>query len=133
MALTSWNDQYSVNIPELDQQHQKLLAMLNELHEAMKQGKSKEIVEKLVYESFDYAARHFTYEEQLMKKAGYSEFMSHKKMHEAFQVQISEFKRALEEQDRCLSLNMLNFFKKWAVDHICQEDKKYFSALTAVK
>ena len=42
MALISWNESYSVKVKQFDDQHKKLVNMLNDLHEAMKQGKGRD-------------------------------------------------------------------------------------------
>ena len=44
MSLITWDESLSVNVAEIDRQHQKRVAMINELHDAMKSGKGKEIV-----------------------------------------------------------------------------------------
>ena len=36
MALIEWSDDLSVKVKELDVQHQKLIAMINDLNDAMK-------------------------------------------------------------------------------------------------
>jgi hemerythrin len=38
MASLTWNDKYSVNIREIDEQHKRLLALMGDLHAAMLQG-----------------------------------------------------------------------------------------------
>ncbi len=43
MALIDWDKSLSVNVEEIDQQHKKLIAMINELNEAMRNGKGKEV------------------------------------------------------------------------------------------
>ena len=35
MALITWTDNLSVSVTEVDEQHKKLVAMINELNEAM--------------------------------------------------------------------------------------------------
>ena len=46
MALMTWSDQLSVNIKQVDNQHMKLVELLNNFHEAMKVGKGKEAMGK---------------------------------------------------------------------------------------
>lgn len=41
MSLIQWDDNLSVNISTFDNQHKKLILMINELHEAMAQGQGK--------------------------------------------------------------------------------------------
>jgi hemerythrin len=46
MALFNWNDSYSVKVAMCDQQHKKLFEIINELAEAMRQGKGQQAVTK---------------------------------------------------------------------------------------
>ncbi len=41
IALINWNQSYSVQVKEIDIQHQRLVEMLNQLHELMKAGQGK--------------------------------------------------------------------------------------------
>ena len=78
MPFIAWEDKYSVKVEEMDLQHQKLLAMLNDLHDSMKQGKSKGVVGTLVTQMLEYASQHLDREEALMKNWGYEGFSEHK-------------------------------------------------------
>ena len=49
MVLFEWDDTYSVNVGEIDEQHQKLVGMLNDLHEAMEQGKDKDALQEILF------------------------------------------------------------------------------------
>ena len=41
MALMTWSDNLSVKVAEIDEQHKRLIAMINELNDAMKVGERK--------------------------------------------------------------------------------------------
>ena len=36
MALINWDDSFSVNVAEIDQQHQTLVSMINDLNESIR-------------------------------------------------------------------------------------------------
>jgi len=42
MALMTWKADYSVNIKQIDDQHKKLIELINTLHDAMAKGHAKE-------------------------------------------------------------------------------------------
>lgn len=46
MPLMTWNDnEFSVNIKELDTHHKRLFDLVNDLHDTMKQGKAGDTLE----------------------------------------------------------------------------------------
>ena len=59
MAFMDWNASLSVAIAGIDEQHKKLVSMINELNDAMKVGKSKEGLQKILGGLIDYTASHF--------------------------------------------------------------------------
>ena len=65
MPLFTWNASYSVNVKRFDADHQQLFSILNELHDAMKAGRGKEVLEGTLTELLRYTERHFTAEEAL--------------------------------------------------------------------
>lgn len=125
MALFVWSDKYSVNIKEIDEQHKKLVDMLNELHDAMKSGKGKEIVGKTLTELIKYAGTHFANEERLMTAHGYPEYNAHKAEHTKFTLKVSELQKSFQQGAPVLTVEVLNFLKDWLQTHILGIDKKY--------
>jgi hemerythrin len=125
MGLIKWDDSLSVNVAKIDQQHQKLVLMINELHDAMKQGKGKEVLGKIVNGLISYTATHFKTEEDYFNQFGYPETDSHKKEHIAFVQKVSEFKDGFEKGKLSLSIEVMNFLSDWLQNHIKGTDKKY--------
>ncbi len=91
MSFMEWNDKLLTGIKECDEQHKKLVSLINDLYEAMKQGRGKEIIDKILNELASYADYHFSTEEKLMNKYGYPELSIHKKEHESFKKKVKEF------------------------------------------
>jgi hemerythrin len=125
MALIKWNDSLSVNVAKIDQQHQKLILMINELHGAMKQGRGNDVLGEIVNGLISYTATHFKTEEDYFNQFGYPETDSHKKEHIAFVQKVSEFKDGFEKGKRSLSIEVLYFLSDWLQNHIKCTDKKY--------
>ena len=59
MELIQWNEGLSVNVFEIDKQHHKLVDMINELNDAMRLGKGKDALGKIVNGLFIYARNTF--------------------------------------------------------------------------
>jgi len=125
MAFIKWDDSYSVKVTEIDMQHQKLVAMINELHDAMKDGRGKEVIGKLIIDLIGYTATHFKTEEKYFDQFGYPETDSHKKEHTAFVQKISEFKDGFEKGQLSLTIDVMNFLMDWLLKHIKGADMQY--------
>ncbi len=125
MALINWNSDLSVNVAEIDQQHQKLISMINELNDAMKQGKSKDIMGKIVGDLISYTATHFKTEEKYFAQFQYPDADSHNKEHSAFVQKVTGVKERFENGQISLSIEIMNFLRDWLQKHIKGTDKKY--------
>jgi hemerythrin len=125
MAIIQWNDSLSVNIMEIDSQHQKLIGMINDLDDAMSQGKGKTILGRIIYELVDYTDKHFGLEEKYFNQFGYPEANHHKQAHSVFTKKIATFKNALDKDKFGLSIEIVEFLSDWLQNHIKTVDKKY--------
>jgi hemerythrin len=125
MALFEWDSSYSVSVAEIDKQHQKLVAMINDLNDAMKQGKGKDILAGIIGELFTYAGNHFANEEKYFDKFAYPAAASHKLEHNNFVKKVSEFKNSFDSGQLALTIEVINFLKDWLKNHIQGTDKKY--------
>lgn len=125
MAFMDWSDNLSVNIKEIDEQHKKLLGMLNELHEAMKVGRGKEVTEKTLSGLIAYVGTHFTNEEYLMEKHSYPGLLAHKGEHAKLTQQAKDVHQQFQQGKTVVNVDLLNFLKSWLQNHILGTDKKY--------
>jgi hemerythrin len=120
-----WTDELSVKISLFDNEHKKLIAMINKLHEAMSQGQGHNVLDGLLIELVAYTEQHFKDEEDAMKKYSYPGFVAHKKKHDDFTSKIAETKEKYENGTITLSITVLNFLTSWIKEHIMQEDSRY--------
>jgi hemerythrin len=125
MALINWDVSFSVNVAEIDQQHKKLVEMVNELHNAMMQGKGRLLLGKIVDGLISYTATHFKTEEKYFEIYGYPETYIHKQEHAAFVQKVTEFREGFEKRKLTLTIEVMDFLSDWIENHIKGTDKKY--------
>ncbi len=132
MDFLSWNENMSVNIEEIDNQHKELIGIINTLYEAMKVAKGYEVLDDVLNKLVDYAHYHFVTEEIYFEKFEYSDSQLHKDEHKKFFDKIVKFKKALtkdtwmtEEGDMILSAELFVALKQWFPNHVLVFDKKY--------
>jgi hemerythrin len=126
MPLMEWNDRMSVGVEIFDNEHKKLVGLLNTLFDAIQVGKGKEALAKILDELIDYTKNHFAHEEQLMTKHGYQDLSAHMKEHDDLAKQVLEVQRKYHAgSTSTLSMEVMNFLKNWLIKHIQGTDKKY--------
>jgi len=125
MPLIQWDDSLKVHVGEIDAQHQKLVGMINDLGEAMRQGKGKDVLGKIIDGLIGYAGTHFGTEEKYFDQFGYPEGNSHRKEHSDFTRKVAEFKKEFDEGRLALSIEVMDFLSNWLKNHIKGVDKKY--------
>ena len=131
MALVTWDKSYSVNVSRCDDDHKKLFSLLNALHDAMKAGKGREVIQKVVKDLADYTRYHFSQEEALLAKTNYPDFLNHKAQHSIFVQQVEQFQSALAAGDMSQSIAVTDFLRNWLAKHIKQADRQYSAHLNA--
>jgi hemerythrin len=105
--------------------------MVNELHDAMKVGKGKEVLEKILAGLIQYTVTHFSNEERLMKLHNYPGYEQHKKEHNLLTMQVSDVQKKYREGSAVLSQSVMTFLKEWLQTHIQGTDKNYSAFLNS--
>ena len=131
MTYFAWNEKYSVHIREIDEQHKKLVALINELFEAMKTGQGQEILGKVIAGLITYTKSHFATEERLMRDHGYAEYLVHKQVHDSLTKKVLELNGQFQAGQTALTIQVSNFLKDWLTNHILGTDKKYSAFLNS--
>lgn len=125
MEKIIWDKTYSVNVVEIDQQHQQLLTMINELSNAVETNTDKDFLGKTVSELVTYAYTHFKTEEKYFEQFGYPDEEEHIKEHTIFVNKVSDFIDEWAEDKSFLSVEILEFINEWLKKHIKGTDKQY--------
>jgi len=125
MSYINWNNDYSVKIVLFDNHHQQLVALINELHDAIEAGNEKAILSNIILQLVEYTKYHFKAEEAYFHKLDYPMESEHKEEHEKFVNEILSFQQKFEEGKMKVSEEIMSFLKKWLMGHIMGSDQKY--------
>jgi hemerythrin len=124
-TLLIWDSSYSVNIAEIDQQHQMLMSMINELSNNIVQGESRAVLEKILDGLASYSGAHFAAEERLFDKYSYPWSNTHKAEHQAFTQRVTSIIQEYKHEKTGLTHQTLNLWSDWLKNHIISKDKTY--------
>jgi len=127
----TWKDEYSVKIQTIDSQHKKLIDLLNQIYDASRVGKGKEILGKILNELVTYTKIHFATEEEFFKKFSYPGYIQHKIEHDKLTKQVTDFQEQYAIGRVTLSIEIMQFLKDWLNGHILGTDKKYSEFLNS--
>ncbi len=122
-----WSADLSIGIDIIDGQHQRIVTYINQLNEA-RETHDKKLVGKVLEGLSDYTLSHFGFEEDMMDAARFSGAAHHRRGHERFARQLTEYgqRYALGEEVASEVLDTLN---QWLLNHIKREDRDYMDAV----
>ncbi len=132
--LIVWDQaRMSTGVPEIDDQHLQLIAMINELHRACRQGTAVSELRRMLNFLGDYAKTHFAHEEDLMDRHGCAASAKNKLAHKKFLADFQKLLDAFEKQGASvrLLLDLRRLVGDWLTNHICSVDTSLRSCAAA--
>ncbi|MFC1886750.1 bacteriohemerythrin [Thermodesulfobacteriota bacterium] len=125
MTQIKWNEQFSVGIKEIDDQHKTFIKMINKLVASEWSMSKKETVADVLNEMLQYASLHFETEERYMRNNAYPEYEAHKQQHEFFKKETFELIAKVTEEKVDPINELYDFLSTWLTGHIIGSDAKY--------
>lgn len=129
MVHIQWKDRYNIGYKDIDEQHKRLLKVLNELIDLVDQGGDPDRVSGIFSRLCAYALEHFSTEERYMAAAGYPGLQRQQSEHAQFVDQLLSFNQSYNPSDPHLLDATLAFLKSWYLDHIIRSDMDYVPSL----
>ncbi|KAF1688585.1 bacteriohemerythrin [Pseudoxanthomonas taiwanensis] len=123
MALLLWQDDLNTGIEVIDDQHRRIVHMINQLHQAQT-GSSDLVVGEVLDELVDYTLSHFAFEEELMEEAGYPFSAAHRRVHEVFTKRVNEYRMRFQAGEDVVD-ELKGMLSRWLFNHIRNDDKAY--------
>ena len=123
MAFINWTDDLSVGVKKIDEQHKKLIEIINKAHETNlvdDKKKGNEIFNELI----EFIRVHFTTEEKYFEQCNYSGAEEHIAEHMKYTEKVLKFKTDYDAGS-CNCGEFLDFLKEWLTNHLIKMDQLY--------
>lgn len=127
--------EYRTGIHAVDQQHQRLVNMVNVLDDVRKApyqnfDQKQRAVGDIVTEMIDYTITHFAFEESLQEDANYKYFQAHKRIHELLVQRAGEYKERWASGED-IADELYDVLSRWLFNHIRNDDCAFAPAVKA--
>jgi hemerythrin len=123
--MIKWNDNYSVGISMIDEEHKKLFGIINKVIDAKGHKDNPEELKEVLREMTDYTLTHFTTEEAYMKAFDYPEYQDHKEEHSDFSSEIMVYTYNVIKGNYQFANELIEYLKQWLINHIQVTDRQY--------
>ncbi len=125
----TWHDNYSVGVEVLDEDHKRLLNLINQLQTAVHYHTSDEYEKEAFDALIDYTKTHFQREEDLMEKHGFPGLEAHHQQHQEMIAEVSKLVTDYRENTEATIEKTISYLQTWLIKHINGTDKEYSSFL----
>lgn len=115
--VIEWRDGFKISIPQVDEEHKRLFALVKALE--------LKTVERTIEELLEYVVTHFSNEQALMEQSGYPAFEQHLKLHEEFGAHVAEFLGGSDSWTEERVQELRRFLNKWLIGHIMTHDLRF--------
>jgi hemerythrin len=132
MTFVKWSDTIRIGVAAFDAEHMRLLAMMNDLYEALMSENVGEALGGVLQGLVAYGETHMRHEESVFAETGYPKGREHTAQHDEFRRRVGEMRKTAPTRDGMLAaLETMAFLKDWLMRHIMMSDREYGAYLNA--
>lgn len=117
-----WDNTLSVQVQEIDEDHQRLVELFNILNHAVEDRDDPNYIEAVLEELISCTAWHFSHEERLMVKYDYKGFDEHKAEHKELIESARALQQKLLQEGKQIASEDIEFLENWLTGHILGTD-----------
>lgn len=130
-----WSKNFEIRNEKIDNQHKRLVGLLNELGKLLIDD-SRIKIEETITQLFEYAEYHFSDEEKYWRQffRDSSILTEHKNQHDSFLPKVKEIQNQSNNSDTIEEVgSLIHFLIKWLAFHIIDSDKRMSLMVEALK
>jgi hemerythrin len=127
MEKIRWQNNLSVGIELIDNQHKQWIEHYNNIVESLTSQQNRAQVSKTLGFLIDYTEGHFSTEEKHMTANRYAGLPEHKARHDELRATLSTLVKEFEEEGATTQLSKAvdTFLGNWLIKHIQEVDMKF--------
>lgn len=126
-----WSDRFALGIDLIDQQHQVLFRLIDQLAKAIQDETSEAELQTIFRKLHDYTLTHFAAEERLMAHYAYPADQNHHESHRALEHSLEQLVERAKTGEPLVSIQTMNFLRLWLYNHIDGTDRQFAEFLKA--
>jgi len=127
MSVIKWRDSYNTGVAQFDQEHHKIIELIDAMYIALRDKQGKEIIEKVCREAVSYTEVHLANEEQALISINYPDLEEQMTEHARMKREVEKFQELIAGNYTEGATGLYHFLRDWLINHILVIDKKYGS------
>lgn len=124
MIKVEWSDHFCIGDDRVDQEHQDIFELVNELQSAIDRQESMDKLAMMLEQLAEHTIAHFQHEESLMQDHAYPGLDRHKHCHDRLIQKVTKLMQQFQAGETGAIQNLMNFLADWLRHHIKGEDQK---------
>jgi hemerythrin-like metal-binding protein/PAS domain S-box-containing protein len=130
-----WSGKYRVGIAKVDQQHKKLVTLINALARQLAEEAPPDGLARVLEELASYTNYHFKTEETLMREYQVDgEFQAgHRQAHAVFVQEVARATELARRNPQQITTKTLTFLSRWLIQHILGTDMRMANEIIALE
>ncbi len=123
--LIRWNSTYELGVKEIDEQHMKLVDIINDFYNAFATAQAHEKIGEIIGELVNYTVFHFTAEEEIFANSNYPDTNEHRAKHKEFVDELKRYHQEVKDGNMTTTYDLMTFLRDWLLKHIMGTDRNY--------
>lgn len=128
MTIMNWDSSLDIGVDSMNQDHQKILNLMNQLHDEYESQVTPETMLGTLKDLAKVTIEHFEREEEFMRSIDFESLQVHQAIHKDLLNKLTGFLGPIESGEAQVDDKLFSFLKLWLSAHIKGVDAKYGEA-----
>ncbi|SBW11093.1 Methyl-accepting chemotaxis protein [uncultured Alphaproteobacteria bacterium] len=120
--LMVWNREIETGVPQIDDDHRRLVELMNRTHAQMAQGQVPVDAAAVLNAFAELMESHFVREEELMNASTFPHAAAHQRMHRAMLDQLADLRRMVDRKDAAAAREIMKHLAAYLRNHMSEAD-----------